>query len=609
MVNGMKSTKVLLLAVVVLILVCVNPSTAAVPVANLSGAPTTGVVPLTVQFFDNSTGFPTGWAWYFGDENYTAPWTQVTVGDGLSVRMSHSTVLMPDGSIILMGGYVGFPQGTLLNDVWRSTDNGATWTQMTANARWSARAGPSSVAMPDGSIVLMGGFDSTSANPTNDVWRSTDNGATWTQMTASAGWSARAGHSSVAMPDGSIVLMGGSPGFFYDNDVWRSTDNGATWTQMTANAGWSARDHHSSVAMPDGSIVLMGGGTNLNNDVWRSTDNGATWKQMTASVGWSGRQGHSSVAMPDGSIVLMGGFNDGGSMNDVWRSTDNGATWTQMTASAGWSGRQGSSSVAMPDGSIVLIGGYTNTFEVWRLSTRGSSAQNPSHTYTKLGTYLVGLQAYNSHGYNSTRKVGYITATTAATTGVYRPGVGFFLKMDNGSTWNWFTDKYLGWDNAVSDLPVAGDWNRDGHTETGVYRPGVGFYLKMDNGSTWNPSTDVYLAWDNAAGDLPMAGDWNKDGRTETGVYRPGVGFYLKMDNTSTWNPSSDVYLAWDNAAIDRPIAGDWNADGRTETGVYRPNVGFYLKMDNGSTWNPSTDKYLAWDNAAGDLPIAGNFV
>jgi len=194
-------------------------------------------------------------------------------------------------------------------------------------------------------------------------------------------------------------------------------------------------------------------------------------------------------------------------------------------------------------------------------------------------------------------------------TGVYRPGVGFYLKMDNGSIWNPSTDRYLAWDNAASDRPIAGDWNMDGRAETGVHRPGVGFYLKMDNGSTWNPSTDVYLAWDNAAVDRPIAGDWNLDGRAETGVYRPGVGFYLKMDNGSTWTPSTDVYLAWDNAAVDRPIAGDWNADGRAETGVYRPGVGFYLKMDNGSTWNPSTDKYLALDNAVGDLPIAGNFV
>jgi hypothetical protein len=146
-------------------------------------------------------------------------------------------------------------------------------------------------------------------------------------------------------------------------------------------------------------------------------------------------------------------------------------------------------------------------------------------------------------------------------------------------------------------------------SKTGVYRPGVGFFLKSDNGDTWTPSTDLTLAWDNAATDLPIAGDWNNDGTTETGVYRPGVGFYLKMDNGNTWTPSTDLTLAWDNAATDLPIAGDWNADGYSETGVYRPGVGFYLKMDNSNTWTPSTDLTLAWDNANGDLPIAGNFV
>jgi hypothetical protein len=55
---------------------------------------------------------------------------------------------------------------------------------------------------------------------------------------------------------------------------------------------------------------------------------------------------------------------------------------------------------------------------------------------------------------------------------------------------------------------MAGDWNEDGRTETGVYRPGAGFYLKMDHGSTWIPSTDQYLAVDNANDDLPIAGNF-----------------------------------------------------------------------------------------------------
>ena len=152
----------------------------------------------------------------------------------------------------------------------------------------------------------------------------------------SSGWSARFSHSSVSLLDGTIVLMGG-----YDsgnkNDVWRSTDNGATWAQLTAGAGWTARYQHTSVAMPDGSIVLMGGADDigLKNDVWRSTDNGAHWIQQTASAEWTARAYHSSVAMSDGSIALMGGYDDVANLDDVWQSTDNGAHWIQQTGSGG----------------------------------------------------------------------------------------------------------------------------------------------------------------------------------------------------------------------------------------------------------------------------------
>jgi hypothetical protein len=158
------------------------------------------------------------------------------------------------------------------------------------------------------------------------VWRSTDNGATWTQVTAHAGWSARHSFGSVVMPDGSILLMGG-----YDStgrtgvkdDTWRSTDAGATWTQVNAGA-WEGRYDFSSIVMPDGNVLLMGGANTITrmDDMWQSMDNGATWTQVTAHAGWQARYGQSSVVLPDSSIVLMGGTaygSDGGDLNDVWR--------------------------------------------------------------------------------------------------------------------------------------------------------------------------------------------------------------------------------------------------------------------------------------------------
>ena len=109
----------------------------AIPVANFSGVPTSGPPPLQVQFNDASTGSPTGWAWYFGDETFNAPWTEMTTCAEWQERYYHASVALPDGSIILMGGDTGSFILGKLNDVWRSTDHGATWTQTTAAAGWT----------------------------------------------------------------------------------------------------------------------------------------------------------------------------------------------------------------------------------------------------------------------------------------------------------------------------------------------------------------------------------------------------------------------------------------------------------------------------------------
>jgi PKD repeat protein len=379
--------------------------------ANFTGSPVSGAAPLTVSFTDRSSGTPTGWTWYFGDENYTEPWTEMTASASWGAREVHNSVTMPDGSIVLIGG--NKDDGGFYTDVWRSTDDGATWTQMSASAGWSPRLGITSVVTSDGSIVMMGGYDGTDKN---DIWRSTDNGATWTQITASAEWPAREYHSSVAMPDGSIVLMGGGNQQGYLNDVWRSTDNGATWTPMTTSADWAARNVLRSMAMPDGSIILLGGYTpNIMTDVWRSTDNGATWTRMNASAGWTPRGYFNTVALPDRSIMMMGGWDGNAAKNDMWRSMDNGATWTEVIATAGWPARAMHTIAAMPDGSVVIMGGMDGSGsknDVWRFMPAGSSAQNPSHTYTVSGIYPVALQAYNAVGYNSVQKTGYITVNT-----------------------------------------------------------------------------------------------------------------------------------------------------------------------------------------------------
>jgi len=200
-------------------------------------------------------------------------------------------------------------------------------------------------------------------------------------MNSSAGWEGRAYHTSVVLQDGSIVLMGGlrSDPMKLFNDVWRSSDNGVTWIRMNTSAGWLERYGHSSITMPDGSIILMGGAKTIGdlNDVWRSTDHGETWTEVTRSADWSARANQGAVVLSDGSIILFGGNTYGIFLNDTWRSIDYGKTWTNVNTGPGWSPRDLFTSLAMPDGSIVLIGGESHVFmnDIWWLiPTRSSNS-------------------------------------------------------------------------------------------------------------------------------------------------------------------------------------------------------------------------------------------
>lgn len=306
-------------------------------------------------------------------------WVMMDSDPKLPAQFWHCSVALWDGSIVVMGG-----EGEgMNNEIWRSPDHGITWNRVTSHAEWSQRIGQSCVALLDGSIVMIGG------NGLNDVWRSTDSGRSWTVMTEHANWSPRNFPSSVVLPDGSILLLGGNSdnqGGRW-NDVWRSTDKGATWTQVTGHAGWSPRDFRSAVALPDGPVVVMGG--NSGNDVWRSKDYGVTWIRMTEHAGWTPRIGQTAVALQGGSILLMGGA-DPAMKNDTWISNDEGATWGLVNQSSGWEPREFATSVVTHDGSIVLVGGGSNTGmknDVWAFLQSGQPV--PTKQPTPAPTTII----------------------------------------------------------------------------------------------------------------------------------------------------------------------------------------------------------------------------
>jgi hypothetical protein len=145
--------------------------------------------------------------------------------------------------------------------------------------------------------------------------------------------------------------------------------------------------------------------------------------------------------------------------------------------------------------------------------------------------------------------------------GVWRPSTGRFYLDANGSrTWEVGVDISTAPFGIPTDRPVAGDWNGDGTDDIGVWRPSTArFYLDADGSRTWAVFVDVITDPFGISSDLPVAGDWNRDGVDEVAVWRPSTGrFYMDVDGSRTWSKAIDVITESFGIASDLPVVGRW---------------------------------------------------
>ena len=255
-------------------------------------------------------------------------------------------------------------------------DANVNWELLTDSPGWQARDSQGEVAF-DGKLWLLGGWYESFAAPPRDVW-SSSTGVSWDKVTGAAGWK----HSDFPMTavfQDRMVIMGGwtngrLPDHSASNEVWCS-DDGASWQQLTHSAGWSKRLAAGITVFQDKLWILggtedyyFGDASSLKNDVWCTSD-GVEWECVSESAPWAPRGYLRAVTLGDRMFVLGGGSyvfdgdepgNPTGYIahNDVWSSTD-GQHWEEATSSAPWHPRIWFSSVAWRD-RLWVIGGWSS---------------------------------------------------------------------------------------------------------------------------------------------------------------------------------------------------------------------------------------------------------
>jgi photosystem II stability/assembly factor-like uncharacterized protein len=261
------------------------------------------------------------------------------------------------GRVVAVAGHpseaMTFYFGACAGGVWKTTDGGTYWENVSDGFFETAAVGALAVSPSDPNVVYAGTGEACirgNVSHGNGVYRSTDGGRTWANR--GLGDTRHIGRVRVHPADPDLVYvaaLGHAWGPNRQRGVFRSRDGGATWDQVlfgserTGAIDLSMDPHnprflYAALWQAHRTPWSMSSG-GPESSLWQSTDGGDTWRDITRNPGLPrgvlGRIGV-VVSPADGRRLYAVIEADDGAL---FRSDDGGATWQRASEEPGLRGR------------------------------------------------------------------------------------------------------------------------------------------------------------------------------------------------------------------------------------------------------------------------------
>ncbi len=193
------------------------------------------------------------------------------------------------------------------------------------------------------------------------VWKTTDSGVSWAQVSDNTFGTASVGALAVAPSNPDIIVAGTGErdirgNISHGDGVYRSTDAGKTWKHIGLKECQTISRVVIDPKDPNRILVAAFGhvyGPNRERGVYKTTDGGETWRKVLFQSEKAGAV-HISLDPNDGNTVLAAtweawrtpySMNSGGPGSKLWKSTDGGETWEDISRAEG-----------LPKGTLGKIG-------------------------------------------------------------------------------------------------------------------------------------------------------------------------------------------------------------------------------------------------------------
>ena len=223
-----------------------------------------------------------------------------------------------------------------------------------AGALAVARSGAPAALLPDGSVLLEGGTPAAGANLASAERYSPATSA-WTPAGSMA--TGRAAHTATPLPTDRVLVAGGFGGSPAQTILKSAElyDPGANAWSAAADMG-SIREYHGATLLPKGK-VLVTGGIGLTNGL-KTTEiyDPAANAWAPAAPMATGRYRHTSTRLRDGRVLVVGG-DDSANHPTATAEIYTPATNTWAAAASLAAGRVGHTATLLADGRVLVTGG------------------------------------------------------------------------------------------------------------------------------------------------------------------------------------------------------------------------------------------------------------
>jgi PKD repeat protein len=288
-----------------------------------------------------------------------------------------TATMLTNGFVLIVGGENNgqYPiAGAELYD-----PSSGTWTN--TGALQQEREAFASARLPDGRVLVVGGYDGGGAGEISSAEIYDPHTETWTN--AAPMHFAADSQTATLLPDGTVLVAGGSNnGNALTNAILYSPLNN-TWTNTGSLQ--VARAGHAAILLPSGKVLVVGGG---GNSAELYDPSAGEWT-LVASMN-DGRSYPSATLLPDGQVLVLGG-DPGQTSAELYNPTND--TWT-YTGSLNV-GRLFHTATLVAGGQVVVAGGdagtigYYNGPPMANVETYNQATQNISFGFALNTTNLV----------------------------------------------------------------------------------------------------------------------------------------------------------------------------------------------------------------------------